>query len=158
MIPKSSALRLVIGFASAMASTSLAPNRKVPTEPPVPLKDIHDRGVEGRLGVRLGTIVEVSGEVIPNTSKAKADASEPFFLSIRTVNGKPLSNTVRYPFVKQSKWLEVATPRVGDKFRYVGFETGRFEGSPEGEFDYVPAYATTGYHFGTHFVVLAAKK
>ena len=123
---------------------------------PISLKDVYARGIEGRLGMRLGTIAEISGDVVPNTSKAKADDDEPFFLKITAVDGKPLAEPVLYPFIKQNSGINVA-PKIGDKFRFVGFETGRFDGSPDGELKYVPAYATTGFGFHTRFVVLAAK-
>lgn len=42
-------------------------------------KEIEERGVVGQLGPRLGTIVEVSGKVVPNTSRAKADVGRTVF-------------------------------------------------------------------------------
>ena len=106
--------------------------------------------------VGWGTIVEVAGEVTPNTSDAKLDAAEPFFLSITTVDGRQLTKPAMYPFIEQAK-LKNVSPKVGEKFHFVGFETGRFDGSPAGEFRYVDSYASTRYHFATQFVVLAAK-
>jgi hypothetical protein len=121
---------------------------------PIPLKDLHARGLAGRLGPPLGTIVEVSGEVVPNPSKGKADVSEPFFLRVDAVDGRKLQHPQSYP----SRYLrlnrEVPRLKVGDRFQCVGYESGGYIGIVDGEFDYVPAYAAQGFHFAVEFVVL----
>jgi hypothetical protein len=134
------------------------PTNSQTTQPerPVLLKDIAERGVEGRLGVRLGTIVEAAGEVVANTSRAMIDADVPFFLQINTVDGRDLDKPVLYRFDMANQWVKVKTPKIGDSFRYAGYETGGFGGSPAGEFDYVGEYATTGYGFATRFAILGA--
>ena len=50
--------------------------------------------------------------------------------------------------------LELEKPKVGNKFKYIGYETGGFTGVPEKTFDYMPAIATTGYYFTTDFVAV----
>lgn len=77
---------LAIVLLTRVAGVAKDPPAAKPEEP-VTLKDIRERGVAGKLGPRLGTIVEVSGEVVGNTSRGKADALEPFFLRIDEVDG-----------------------------------------------------------------------
>jgi hypothetical protein len=123
---------------------------------PVSLQEIHQRGVEGRLGVKLGTIVTIKGSVVPNTSRSKADVSERFFLSIEQIDGESLDKPIQFPF--RSKFDSKPLPKIGDEFSYVAYETGRFEGTPDGEFDYVQAYADIGFGFGTELLLIAETK
>ncbi len=124
----------------------------------VTLSQINNSGVMGSLGVRLGTIVTVEGVIVKNDSQQKADSGEPFFLSIEKVNGALLKRPVKYPFRTANQWVKLEEPKVGYKFKYIGYETGGFAGSPEGEFKYVPPYQATGYYFDTSFLVLSATK
>lgn len=124
----------------------------------VTVAQINNKGVTGTLGVKLGTIVTVEGQVVENDSKAKEDSGEPYFLEISRVNGHALKSPVRYAFRTANQWVKIKEPAVGNKFKYAGYETGGFSGSPDGEFKYVPAYATTGYYFKTEFLVLGEKK
>lgn len=142
---------LLAGVAMAVA----AGDDKQPATP-IPLAEIHERGVEGRLGVRLGTIVTVSGEVVPNTSGTKVFADVPFFLSILSVDSRELKEPVLYPF-EARLGAKVELPQIEDLFTYVAYEAGRFDGSPDGEFEYVLPYASVGFSFETKLVVLAAK-
>ena len=59
-----------------------------PPAAPIPLQEIQTRGIEGRLGFRLGTVISVAGHIVPNASRAKADVDEPFFAQALT--GMPL--------------------------------------------------------------------
>jgi hypothetical protein len=125
---------------------------------PIPAAELQKRGVSGRLSRALGTIVTVKGTVVANRSRRKADAGVPSVLRIAKVNGKRLKQPVTYRFRLAHDWVKVPAPKVGQKFHLIGFETGAFVGSPEGEFKHVPAYTTTGFHFETTFLVLAVKK
>jgi hypothetical protein len=151
---------ILVGLICGMVS--LAESLRTPTaiaaesKSPIPLQEVLDRGVEGKLGLRLGTVVQVSGEVVANTSTAKADAGVPFFLKITTVNGKSLRVPVLYAFAKQNPSMTLA-PQIGDKFSYIGFETGKFQGSPDKESEFVPEYSRTEYGFVTSFVVVATR-
>jgi hypothetical protein len=124
---------------------------------PIAISELRARGIEGRLGSPLGTILEVSGIVVANTSRAKADISEPFFLRIEEVNGKKLDPPEELP----SRNLPLAhlAPelKVGDRFHCVGYETGGFEGTPPGVFDYVTPYPATGFGFALRFVPIKLK-
>jgi hypothetical protein len=102
----------------------------------------------------MGTIVDVAGVVVENKSNAKADLSEPFFLRIDTVDGRKLDAPQLYSSSAMQLVRDVPALKVGDSFKCVGYETGGFRGSPEGEFKYVKPYATQGFFFHVEFVVL----
>lgn len=127
-----------------------------PAEPetPVTLEDIHERGIAGTLGPPLGTILEVSGEVVANDSRSKADALEPFFLRIDEVDGRRLEAPQMFSSKDMPLIRKAPDLKVGDTFRCIGYETGAFSGSPDGEFKYVQPYATHRFHFAVRFVVL----
>ena len=124
--------------------------------PPLALAEVYARGVQGRLGRPLGTIAEAAGQVVPNDSKSKADSGEPYFLRIDAFDGAPLDPPVLYPFTRGRPDGEDAL-RIGDRFRFVAYETGGYQGAPDKLFDYVEPYATTGFYFGTDLVVVAKK-
>jgi hypothetical protein len=124
--------------------------------PPISLDDIRQRGIQGRLGHRLGTIITIQGEVVnPTDPPSKLDLGQTL-LEVRAVNGILLVKpTIIYftPF----RFSEVQKPSVGTKFEYIGYETGGYSGIVDGEFDYIPAYASTGYSFTTSFLILRDK-
>ena len=79
----------MIGGAGFVASLGGTPSSR-PTPVPVALDDVRDGGVEGRLGVPVGTLVTVTGRAVQNSSRAKEDQSGSTFLQIESVDGKPL--------------------------------------------------------------------
>lgn len=143
---------LIVALATMFVLARDAPKAK--REPPVPLKEIQERGVEGRLGPRLGTIVEVSGKVVPNTSRAKVDVGEPFFLRIEQVDGHTLEKPLPYAPSAMPLHREISGLKVGDSFRCVGYESGRFEGLADGESKYVEVRAGQPFHLAPQFEVL----
>ena len=149
------AAAIVTVTAAAVLSRDEPQRRRKPAAP-IPLKELHDRGVAGRLGPKMGTIVEVTGVVVENTSKAKADTSEPFFLRIDSVDGRKLESSELFSSSAMELLREVPALKVGDRFKCVGYERGGFRGSPDGEFEYVPARATQGFFFHVEFIVLKA--
>jgi len=144
--------------AFTLQSEPAPPSTAPATQPatPITLDEIQSRGIAGRLHLPLGTIAETSGEVVSNTSTAKIDSGFPFFLKITAVNGKPLDPPVLYPPAKYDSGFPLAL-KIGDHFRLVGYETGSFQGAPEGLANHVPIMATTRYAFTLEFVVIAVK-
>lgn len=147
-------LAIALGAALAVAATQAKEGER---KPPISLQDLRDRGVAGHLGVPLGTIATIVGQVVKNDSRNKADSAEPFFLQIEKVDGMKLPQPVKYPFRPQ-QFAKLPQPKIGEAFQYVAFETGGYDGSPQGEFDFVPAYQTINYDFITSLVILAVKK
>jgi hypothetical protein len=123
---------------------------------PIPLQEIRERGIEGRLGVRLGTIVRISGTVVANRSRNKRDMGEPYFLKIDAIDGRDLEEPVLYAYRKHG-FAELEPPKIGDKFRYVAYEDGAFRGAVDGEEKYILPYADVGFGFETEIQVLAAE-
>jgi len=150
-----SRLSLLVPVCLLAAASIGGPHPTAPGEAPLTLREIQARGIEGRLGLKLGTVLQVAGEVVPNTSRKKAEAGDPFFLRITTVNGTPLKQPVEYRFLSHPL-ANVPQPKIGDTFRFAGYETGAYTGSPDHEFDYIPAYQTTGFAFNTEFLILKA--
>jgi hypothetical protein len=127
------------------------------TSGPIPLAQVRERGIMGRLGVPMGTIVEVTGEVVENRSFAKGEATEPFFLRVDTVDGTKLEHPQLYPSSAMPLARKAGLLSVGDPFRCVGYEVGYYHGSPPGEFKYIPSRADFGFGFASKFIVLAVK-
>jgi hypothetical protein len=50
--------------------------------------------------------------------------------------------------------MELTRPRAGARFKFVGYETGGFSGTPEEALVYIPRTATSGYYFTTSLVIL----
>lgn len=145
------AIVVVMTVLASVYAQSGKPDKQLP---PIPLEDIHERGIEGRLKVPLGTIVDLRGQVVENRSKEKAYSADRYFFSIVEINGKRIGRTTVFPSSEMQMPKEADDFQVGDSFHCVGYETGGFQGSPESEFNYVPSYATRKFHFGTGIVVL----
>ena len=125
---------------------------------PIPLSELRDRGIAGRLGPKLGTMCQVTGVVVQNKSNAKADVSEPFFLQINTIDGKKLEIPRLFSSSTMQLKRRVAGLKVGDTFDCIGYETGSYTGAPDGLFDHVESFATQGYFFEVNFVVVKVRK
>ena len=141
------AVSTIVGVAAAKRPTT-APVA------PLTLSEVDSSGIAGRLGCRLGTVVTLAGQIVANSSRAKADVDEVFFLKVERVDGKSLHSPALFTSRDLPLVRGIPALKVGDKFQCAGYETGEYTGSPPGEFKYVPAYATTGFGFGTRFVVL----
>jgi len=50
--------------------------------------------------------------------------------------------------------MELTRPTAGARFKFVGYETGGFSGTPEEAFLYIPRTATSGYYFTTSLVIV----
>ena len=125
-----------------------------PPEPakPIPVSDLQDHQVIGRLGHPLGTIIVVEGVVADGSyTKAKGDHGRTL-LRVHAVNGKRLAEEQVFHF--GSLLERVEKPKVGTRFKYSGYETGGFTGLPAKAFDYVGLIALPGYAFATDFEVL----
>lgn len=155
-VSKCSAILIASLFA---ASASAQTPATASSEPPLTIDEVRLRGVTGRLGPRLGTIVEVSGSVVAVPEpRRKAHATVPFLLSITAVDDNHLREPVVYEFIPYHSSL-VFTPKIGDAFRFIGYETGGFEGSPNGfyKIEGVPYHADVNYGFSARFVALVKK-
>lgn len=139
------ALAIVILFPLAVASADKAPKS-------IGISELSKLQVIGWLGQPLGRIVTIEGVVVDGSyTRCKADEGQSL-LRVQVVDGKQLPKEQVFHF--DPFLAELEKPTVGSKFKYIGYETGGFTGVPAKAFDHVPAIATTGYYFTTHFVVL----
>lgn len=142
---------------AGVALVSLAgPPATAPAARPISLTEVRERGIAGRLGPALGTVIKVEGAVVVDDSRAKSDEEEPFFLRVELVNGRPLETPQLYAAGAMPLARDVPGLKIGDRFRCAGYETGDFRGAADGEFDYVESYATQPFHFEPRFQVLKA--
>lgn len=136
-----------------MCQTAAGQKRTKSNSQSIHISTLNGSKVIGSLGHQLGEIVVIEGVVADESyTKRKADAGE-LLLRVRAVNGKPLKEEVIFEFRPFSSG-GIKNPPVGVRFKYTGYETGGFSGTPEKAFDYVPRVPTTGYNFTTSFVIL----
>ncbi|OGQ19846.1 MAG: hypothetical protein A2138_03755 [Deltaproteobacteria bacterium RBG_16_71_12] len=115
--------------------------------------------VVGNLGVPLGTIVLARGQVAArdkDAPAAKEDEGAVRFV-VTHVDGRALASPTRVRWDHGSVPGAAAPPPAGQEVEVYGYETGAFEGAPDGTFKHVPAFTTTGFHFATRFVALRRK-
>jgi len=141
----------VLGAAAVPVTAAVGKRAHAQSGPGIPLSALQQRGVIGRLQLKLGTIATVAGTAVANRARTKEAMDAPLLLRIERVNGKRLAHPVLYRFGHRT----MKPPKIGEKFRYVGYETGGYVGSPAGEFKYVPAYTAHSYSFRTSFSILA---
>lgn len=122
---------------------------------PITLEELSDRGVGGRLGIRLGTIVEIAGRVVANESHTKADEGEPFLLSVDQVAGLPIHEPALFRPAEIPLADKITPLKIGNAFRCKGYETGQFDGIVVGD---LPVFQGPGYGFHTHFVISSSNK
>jgi len=109
--------------------------------------------VIGALGQALGKIIVIEGVAADEYyRKMKADGGHTL-LRVQSVDGKKLQEEQVFHFLAFPS-ADIEKPKVGSKFKYIGYETGAFTGVPAKAFDYTLPVATTGYGFTTDFVVV----
>lgn len=111
------------------------------------VKTLQPGNVIGRLGAPLGKVITVAAEIVDgNTLKRKAMMGV-WMLRIKRV-GEQTSNELML--------VEgVELPKThGASIKLIGYETGQFIGTPSEAFKHIPAIATRGFSFETHFVAL----
>ena len=141
----------VAAAALATALAGLGCQSNTAPDAAVSLAELENRGVMGRFGEPLGTVVLAQGRVA-----AEAGTSGPLFLQVERINDRPLEEPILYPFDFESS-EDFPSYEVGDAFALFGYETGRYTGEPAASWDRVETFATTGYGFETSFRPLAAE-
>jgi hypothetical protein len=110
-------------------------------------------GVIGALGVPLGTIVTLEGEIVDGSSLAEKALSDRPVLMVESVDGTPLAAPVLLTFT----WFAGAeSAELSGRVTLIAYETGGFEGVPDGVFAHVPAVAAQSFHFASTLVLLKA--
>lgn len=119
---------------------------------PIKLSDVRERGIQGLLGKKLGTIARVDGRVVKDEYNFKAAPDA--WLIIERVDGVKLDTQARFE-LNPRYFNDPPAPKIGDTFSYMAYETGAYDGIVDGEFDYLESYAGTGYFFRLRLVVFA---
>jgi hypothetical protein len=121
--------------------------------PSIHASRLNTGNVVGALGYPLGEVVTVEGIAADETyTRRKADTGK-ILLLVHRVNGKPIKREVVLP-CQPHEGVELTRPTAGARFKFVGYETGGFSGTPEEAFVYIPRTATSGYYFTTSLVIL----
>ncbi len=158
-MPRRITLAFLLLAAGVVVGVSLRPNlaadppkEEVKKEKPIPIDEVRKRGILGDLGHEFGTIVTVEGEVADGDYTKKKIDSTQTLLRVQSVNGTELKKEVVfwYDGKKEDK------PKVGAKFKYIGYETGGYEGTVRDNELYKSTvlYATAGYGFDDKFHIL----
>lgn len=124
---------------------------------PISMGEFYRRGMTGKLGVRFGAVVDVSGIVIKNDMVlVKEYADEPFLIKVTAVNDQRLNPPA--VFKAHSMWMTSDIPdlKVGDTFRCTGYESGGYTGIVDGANREM--LSGPGFWFETFFHVVKAQK
>jgi hypothetical protein len=110
-------------------------------------------GVVGRLGVPLGKVVTVVGEIIDGRELRVKSLEGTLLLQATSVDGRKLATPCALSF----QWLMPApAKKLSGAVRLVGYESGRFAGVPPEAFSHIKPVASPGFHFESVFVVVKA--
>jgi len=108
-----------------------------------------DGAVIGKLGIPLGKIVMIEGDVTEELYPGTKGAAPS--IRVFAVDGRALREQVDLPF----GWLfKRDKPAIKGRIKYPAYETGKFIGVPAGYYDYVGAVQTSGYFFMTELILL----
>lgn len=120
-------------------------------EKPVPVEQLDTNGVVGRLGLRLGQVFQMEGEIVSgDETGAKADQGI-LLLKITSVAGKSQDRQLLFPFSPPAG----ARIGVGTKLKFQGYETGGFTGLPKNPPPESPSVAGPAFHFESRIVILS---
>jgi hypothetical protein len=117
--------------------------------------DIQTHGVIGQLGLKLGTVTNVSGTIISGGELRTKAADGRYFLKISHVDQKQLNSPLILGF-HIPPWVNVklaSDSNVGQKVELMAFEEGEFTGLPGG-LDPMDQWSDSMFHFSTHLTIL----
>ncbi len=166
----------------ALAISSSAYGQGIPIESPITLEEINRRNVVGRLGVPLGTAVEIEAEVVSGSSLHLKGYDSHYLLKVTHVNGKEVGTPSLFGFsvpafaavklanhtfalyemkygtkamsLDSSQVAELEQGYVGRSVQLLAYEVGGFSGIPRELPKDAPVWADTGFHFSTSLTVL----
>jgi hypothetical protein len=139
-------------FASSQRSTRVARGNLIS------IVDISANGIVGQLGERLGTVMKISG-LIASQSYDSVSERWKTWATVDRIDDRALSSPVG---IKLFEWFisdpesdksDVAKRKPGERFTYLGYETGGFVGTPRDALNYVLPSHRIGQHFETWFEV-----
>jgi len=179
VLMKPTALLVCIGLVIAAGS---AYGQDKPIESPITLEELNRRNVVGKLGLPLGTAVEIEAEVVSGQSLRMKGYDSLYLLKVTHVDGmelgKPplmrffvpgfasvklanhtlalyeLTHGTKAKSLDSSQVAELEIGYVGKAVRLVVYEAGNFSGIPSGLPEDVPVWADFAFHFSTSLTLL----
>ncbi|QDU58848.1 hypothetical protein Pan181_50880 [Aeoliella mucimassa] len=167
--------------AEEAAATPIA-KQAAPAEKPITLEELNRRQVIGKLGMPLGTCVEIQAQVVANPTPNKGAYDHDYLLNVTHANGKllPQSQLIEFRSLRHADSrlvndsFRLYEMKTGQKARslnseqiaelekgYVGkvvhlaaYETGSFSGIPRNLPSEVPIWQGRGYHFRSSLIVI----
>jgi hypothetical protein len=143
-------MKLIPILCAALLPAGLLTGREASPKPPT-VEQLEKAGIVGRLGLPLGQVAEMEGEIVsPESSGAKEDEGL-LLMKVTSIIGKlqPHPQLLRFTLPGGEK------PPAGTKMKFRGYETGGFKGLPENWPDDVPRQAGVAFQFESHLVILA---
>jgi len=147
-----------MGVIAALAGVTLVAswNGRVMGEnaakPVIRVADFRQSTIIGRLGIPLGRVAVMEGEVIlePDDKSAvikpRKGPDRIRCLAVQSLDGEPMERSVAFGYDLVG-WPKNRVPQAGTKVRYAVYEAGAFEGLPEGD-----RYGRSKGGFGFMFV------
>jgi len=150
--------------------------------PPIGLDQIHNRGVAGRLGVRLGNVIDIKATIVSGRETRRKALSSLYLLDVTEINDKQLAAPIRLRFsvppiadaklastnfglyklkhgepakrLSSAQLDELEKDYVGSEVKLAVYETGGYSGIPNNLPADFPAWQGQEFHFSTHLIVL----
>jgi hypothetical protein len=111
--------------------------------------------IKGNLGVALGTIVTIEGEVVQKTGRFGPEPGQ--LVKVERLNRQALVPPVILEYEPAIRNAEI-NMRLGSKVELVCFESGGFVGLPKGMFDVVPAVSSVSFVWRSKLMVVKQLK
>lgn len=112
---------------------------------------IKDGTIKPYLGFPFGTILNIEAIIVDGNSLLRKETTGEVLLHITKVNGKVINLT-------RPMWFEDETATITAShnfYKLIVYETGKFQGIPNGYFEYRPLKQATGFHFRNYLQIIA---
>lgn len=168
-----------------LAFASRSSGQDKPTEAPITLEELTRRHVVGKLGLPLGTVVEIEVEVVSGRSLRRKGYDSLYLLKVTHVDGKEMTTPPLMQFTSPgfastklanntfalyelkhgtkarnldpAQIAEIEKGYLGKKVRLVVYEVGSFHGVPDQIPKGIPVGADFGFHFSTSLLLLSQR-
>ncbi|RYD17616.1 MAG: hypothetical protein EOP88_25625 [Verrucomicrobiaceae bacterium] len=117
----------------------------------ISVEQLEKTGIVGRLGLPLGELTGMEGEIVAEESTGVKSDEGLLLLKVTSVSGKLQPHPQLFRFTSPGE----EKPSVGTRLKFRGYETGGFTGLPKNWPEDVPRHAGVGFHFESRIVILA---
>lgn len=107
--------------------------------------------INSYLGFPFGTILNIEAIIVDGNTLQRKETSGELLLTVTKVNG----NIVNLP---RPMWFEDETEIITTShsfYKLIVYETGKFQGIPDGYFEYRPLKQETIFHFKNYLQIIA---